>query len=93
MKCKTLARHASDLQEKGHFSCKNLALARSMQVVQVTCKFLARFVCNACKIHLAGHFPCKNLASIDLQDFQIIFPWVGRISVRITKLYSLDVRW
>jgi len=86
--CKTCKWLASDLQEKGHFSCENLAPARTLQEACKSCKsrasllqdllaLCARCTCKSCKnlAKLARKW-CKNLASMDLQDLQIIFPWV-----------------
>jgi len=79
MKCKILARHASDLQEKGHFSCKisctckkHASLASRASFLQDLLALRARYTSTLARtlqnLQEDEHLPCKNLASMDLQD-------------------------
>ena len=93
MKCKILARCASDLQV--HFSstctyastfnfgtffvqqsCTCKKLARSMQVLQGTCKFLTRFARIACTIHSqVFHESCKTCKKTNIFRARILQTW------------------
>ena len=64
MKCKILARCASNLQEKGHFLCCNLVVAPACTAhasfLQDLLAMCARYTCKFCKNHglarLADYF-------------------------------------
>jgi len=76
MTCKILARHASDLQEKVHFSCKNLASARTLQKACKPCKSRASFLQDLLALHARYTCKsCKTCKKTDIYRARILQTW------------------